>query len=259
MKSLRHYWQQLRARWSRGIPLRDTVVLVIAIGVTTPALLLLTVEQQLAQKSQQALIGQSELSLMSIGSVSIAEPMWVVDRNALDAAAGRLLENPQVVAVRIEEHLAAAPVVERLRNGYTLSLELETQAQRLRQRSQPVLRGGEALGKVTLWFDPNFGQGLLRERRSQMLWLVAVQVFASLMFLASGSVAFGQPSKIIPLGGSITTQRSCFLAVDHSELFLDSSDIVPTLVSPNFLLSLKSKASGIANFYFTPEDCRACC
>ena len=118
MSSLRRYWQHLRLRWARGIPLRNTVALVIVIGVTTPALLLLTVEQQLAQKSQQALIAQSELSLMSIGSVSIAEPMWVVDRNALDAAASRLLENPQVMAVRIEEHLAAAPVVERVRSGY---------------------------------------------------------------------------------------------------------------------------------------------
>ena len=112
----------MRLRWRGGIPLRDTVVLVMVIGVTTPALLLLTVEQQLAQKSQQALITQSELSLMSIGSVSIAEPMWVVDRNALNAAAGRLLENPQVVAVRIAELLATAPVVERVRSGYSLPL-----------------------------------------------------------------------------------------------------------------------------------------
>lgn len=177
------YWQRFSQRWSGGIPLRDTVVMVVVIGVTTPALLLLTVEQQLAQKSQQALITQSEMSLMSIGSVSIAEPMWVVDRNALDAAAGRLLENPQVVAVRIEELLAAAPVVQRVRSGYGLSLEAETRAQRLRDRSQPVMRGGESLGTVTLWFDPNFGQGLLRERRSQMLWLVAVQVLASLIVL----------------------------------------------------------------------------
>ena len=146
-------------------------------------MLLLTVEQELAQKSQQALITQSELSLMSIGSVSIAEPMWVVDRNALSAAAGRLLDNPQVVAVRIEELLATAPVVERSRSGYTLPLDLETQAQHLRQRTQSVMRGSEALGTITLWFDPNFGQGLLRERRSQMLWLVAVQVIASLIFL----------------------------------------------------------------------------
>ena len=183
MKGLRSTWQRLRLRWSGGIPLRDTVVLVIVIGVTTPALLLLTVEQQLAQKSQQALISQSELSLMSIGSVSIAEPMWVVDRNALDAAASRLLENPQVVAVRIEESLSSSAVVERIRLGYSLPLESETRAQRLRERRQPVMRGGETLGSVTLWFDPNFGQGLLRERRSQMLWLVAVQVIASLMFL----------------------------------------------------------------------------
>ena len=56
MKSLLHYWLRLRLRWSGGIPLRYTVVLVMVLGVTTPALLLLTVEQQLAQKSQRALI-----------------------------------------------------------------------------------------------------------------------------------------------------------------------------------------------------------
>ena len=183
MNSLRLTLQRLRLRWYGGIPLRDTVALVIVIGVTTPALLLLTVEQQLAQKSQQALISQSELSLMSIGSVSIADAMWAVDRNALNAAAGRLLENPQVVAVRIEETLSTAPVVERVRTGYALPLVAETQAMRLRERSLAVMRGGETLGTVTLWFDPNFGHGLLRERRSQMLWLVAVQVIASLMFL----------------------------------------------------------------------------
>ena len=183
MNRLRRTWQRMRLRWKGGLPLRDTVALLIVIGVTTPALLLLTVEQEIAQKSQQALIAQSELSLMSMGSVSITEPMWVVDRNALNAAAGRLLENPQVVAVRIAEQLATEPVVERARSGYTLPLDPATRALQLRERSQPVTRGRETLGTITLWFDPNFGQGLLRERRSQMLWLVAVQVIASLLFL----------------------------------------------------------------------------
>ena len=183
MNRLRRPWQRMRLRWKGGLPLRDTVALLIVIGVTTPALLLLTVEQEIAQKSQQALIAQSELSLMSMGSVSITEPMWVVDRNALNAAAGRLLENPQVVAVRIAEQLATEPVVERARSGYTLPLDPATRALQLRERSQPVTRGRETLGTITLWFDPNFGQGLLRERRSQMLWLVAVQVIASLLFL----------------------------------------------------------------------------
>ncbi len=183
MLSFRHLAQQFGHRWSRGMTLRNTVILVVVFGVTTPAMLLLTVEQYLAQKSQQALLAQSELSLMSIGSVSIAEPMWVVDRTALDAAAGRLLESPQVVAVHVEELQASTPTVQRVRSGYTRNLAAETVAQRLRMRSQPVIRAGETLGTVKVWFDPDFGQGLLRERRSQMLWLVAVQVLASLMFL----------------------------------------------------------------------------
>ena len=85
------------------------MMVVVVMGVSLPALLLLTLEQELAEKSQKALLAQSESALMKISSVSIAEPMWVVDRVALDAAAVRLLESPQVVAVRIEDSLANTP------------------------------------------------------------------------------------------------------------------------------------------------------
>ena len=83
-------FSSLRARWRAGLPLRYTMMVVVVVGVTLPALLLLTLEQELAEKSQKALLAQSETALMKIGSVSIAEPMWVVDRVALDAAAVRL-------------------------------------------------------------------------------------------------------------------------------------------------------------------------
>jgi diguanylate cyclase len=183
MFSLTRIWRRIRLRWHGGMPLRDTVALGILIGVTTPALLLLTVEQKLAQQAQLAQTTQAELSLMSIGSLSLAEPMWVVDSAALNTAATQLLENPQVVAVRIEQMHSSAPAILRIRDGHSVELAAQTQADLLRERKQTVARGGETLGTVTLWFDAEFGQGHLRERRSQMLWLVAVQVLASLAFL----------------------------------------------------------------------------
>jgi diguanylate cyclase (GGDEF)-like protein len=171
------------SRWRKGLPLRYTVAIVMVLGVTSPALLLLAVEQQLAQKSQRALLTQAEVSLLAMGTASVAEPMWVVNHLAVDEAAGRLLNNPLVVAVQVDEGLTAAPGVVRMRKGYTLPLDAETAAGRLNRRSDTVQRSGEALGTVTVWFDATFGDSLLQQRRSQMLWLVAAQVLASLAVL----------------------------------------------------------------------------
>lgn len=176
-------WKQLRNRLREGLPLRYTMMVVVVVGVTLPALLLLTLEQQLAEKSQKALLTQSESALMKIGSVSIAEPMWVVDRVALDAAASRLLESPQVVAVRIEDGLANTPELERIRAEFKGSLDRETEAGRLNRRTQSVVRSGEPLGTLVIWFDATYGQGLRQARRDQMLVLVALQVLAILAVL----------------------------------------------------------------------------
>ncbi|MDT7513681.1 putative bifunctional diguanylate cyclase/phosphodiesterase [Rhodoferax mekongensis] len=183
MASIPLSWKKLRLRVREGLPLRYTMMLVVVIGVTLPAMLLLTLEQQLAEKSQKALLTQSETALMKIGSVSIAEPMWVVDRVALDAAAARLLESPQVVAVRIEDGLANTPEMERIRPDFAGSLDKDTAAGRLTRRTQSVIRSGEPLGTLVVWFDASYGQGLLQARRDQMLVLVALQVLAILAVL----------------------------------------------------------------------------
>ena len=170
--------QSLLTRWRAGLPLRYTMMLVVVLGVTLPALLLLALEQELAEASQKALLGQSESALIKIGSVAIAEPMWVVDRVALAGAVVRLLESPQVVAVRIEDRLANMPELEQVRPGYAKDLAAETAAGHVTRRTQAVVRSGETLGNLVMWFDASYGQGLLQARRSQMLSLVALQVLA---------------------------------------------------------------------------------
>jgi diguanylate cyclase (GGDEF)-like protein len=105
--------------------------------------------------------------------------MWVVDHLALDAAALRLLKNPQVVAVRIEEGLANSKPLQRVREGYNASLDNETTKGRLHRRTGQVTRSGEPLGSLVIWFDATYGQSLLAQRRSQMLALVALQVLVS--------------------------------------------------------------------------------
>lgn len=174
---------RLRLRWRGGLPLRYTMAAVVVLGVTLPGLVFFAVEQRLAEKSQNALLERSENAFMAISRVSIGEAMWAIDRNALDAALNRILDNPQVVAVRVDDALAGTSSMERRRAGYSLSLAEETDARRLRRLEQRVDRSGETLGSVTVWFDMAYGQNLLLQRRSEMLLLVALQVLASLMVL----------------------------------------------------------------------------
>ncbi len=209
MKRLLRMLQALRARWRGGLPLRYTVMLAVLAAVTAPAALLLAIEQQLSEKSQQALLAQGESALMAIGSVSIAEPMWVVDRAALDAAAQRLLENPQVVAVRIEDGLANAPPVERIREGFVRNLAEEVTAGHLNRQVRQVVRSGEPLGRLVVWFDATYGQGLLQQRRSQMFILVALQVLVSLVVLTPMLV-----SRVLQPIERLKAQASALL--DHS-------------------------------------------
>lgn len=174
---------RLRLRWRGGLPLRYTMAAVVVLGVTLPGLVFFAVEQRLAEKSQNALLERSENAFMAISRVSIGEAMWAIDRNALDAALNRILDNPQVVAVRVDDALAGTSSMERRRAGYSLSLAEETDARRLRRLEQRVERSGETLGTVVVWFDMAYGQNLLLQRRSEMLLLVALQVLASLMVL----------------------------------------------------------------------------
>ncbi|MDP3655029.1 MAG: EAL domain-containing protein [Rhodoferax sp.] len=182
-KNLGLWRARLQLRWRGGMRLRTTMMVVVLLGVTTPALLLLAVEQRLAEALQRTQLERGELALIAMGGVSMADPIWVVDYAALDSVATHLLENPQVVALRVEESLSKAPVLERMRPGYSALLDRDTAAQKLNRRTQPIVRTGEKLGTLTVWFDAAYGQGALQQRRLQMLLLVAVQVIASLLML----------------------------------------------------------------------------
>lgn len=210
MNVLRHIWDLLRTGWRGGLPLRSTVMLVIVLAVTVPALLLLAAEQKLTEKSQRTQQEYAEKALMGMGGVSLADPIWVVDRSAINAVASHLLETPQVVAVRVEESLSNTLPLERIREGYRLPLDSETAAQRLSRRTETIMRTGEPLGTLTVWFDVTHGQGLLQQRRSQMLMLVAVQVIASLLLLTPVLVA-----RILMPIERLKQQATALL--DHSE------------------------------------------
>ena len=111
-------WGRIRAHWRGGLPLRSTMMLVIVLGVTAPALLLLAAEQKLTEKAQRTQQEYAEKALMGMGGLSLSDPIWVVDRSAINAVASHLLETPQVIAVRVEERLSSAPARVRWTNAH---------------------------------------------------------------------------------------------------------------------------------------------
>ncbi len=180
MKFLLHALHKVRQRWRAGLPLRYTMSLVVVVAVSMPALVMLNVERRLTQDSQNVLLTQGKLALLAISTVSLAEPLWVVDEAALEAATQRILKNPHVVAVRIEERNSKTAAMTRLREGFKLDLDAPEATQNLDRHSAPVERMGQTLGTLTLWFDDAYGRGLLDERRTQMVILVSLQVLVAL-------------------------------------------------------------------------------
>jgi len=183
MNGWRALLDRLHLRWRGGLPLRYTLVAVVVLGVTTPGFLMFAIERQLAERSQNALLESSESAFMAVATLTVAEPLWAVDRSSLDTALQRLMDHPQVVAVRLDDALSKTPPVTLSRPGFASALEDESTSNRLRRYQQRVVRSGEPLGMITVWFDMSYGQSLLSERRAEMLVLVALQVLASLVVL----------------------------------------------------------------------------
>lgn len=173
----------LRALWSKGLPLRYMMLLVIVLGVAAPAAILLAVEQEISQQSQQKLLTQSKSAVLVLGTNSVAEPMWIIDTQALEEAAQKLLENPQVLAVRVEEDRPNATPIEATQQGFAIPPLTSAGGGRYEHQAQPVVRAGEKLGTLHVWFDTSFGKSILDQRRNQMVMLVSVQVTISLIVL----------------------------------------------------------------------------
>lgn len=183
MTTWRRVIDRLQTRWRGGLPLRYTLVAVVVLGVAAPGLLLFAFEQQLSERSQNALLERSETAFLAVGSLTVAEPLWAVDKVALEQAVQRLLENPQVAAVRVDDALTNSQPLMHAKEGQVQNLDAEVAAQRMHRLQQRVVRGSESLGMLTVWFDLTYGQSLASQRRTEMLGLVLLQVLATLAVL----------------------------------------------------------------------------
>jgi diguanylate cyclase (GGDEF)-like protein len=186
-----HISTWLKTRWQNGTSLRYVVGFVIVVSVTVPAITLMTIGQYLTEKSQKILRERGELALMALGTVTITESLWVQDSGALNAAAERIVENPQVVAVRIDDALNSTSVTRvrpDLENGFK-SLEEMTAAGLLDRHISSINRSGVTVGSLVIWFDSRLDEELLQKYRHQMLLLIAFQIAMTLGVLIPVLVA----------------------------------------------------------------------
>ena len=175
--------------WSRGytLSLRRTMILMIVLSVASPALVLYAVQQRISEEGQRVLLAQAKADVMAMGLASIAEPLWTIDYTVLRSIAQRLLSNPQVIAVQINEYRPEGAVFQLNKPGTNPIPSIENLASldtdAIEHRAESVLRGGESIGTLHLWFDKKYGEKLVNQRRIQMMWLVLVQVILSMLAL----------------------------------------------------------------------------
>ncbi len=164
-----------RPRWPH-LSIRNTVLLAIAAAVLLPTLLLWQAEQRLARDTHAPLIAQGRQAMLTIAASALVEPLWSLDRAAIDTTLARTLTSPGVDSLRLQEkNNPLARPIEMARQGATPGQGVRLAAM--------ISREGEALGELEIWFDPRQLDAALQERSRATLTLAALQVLVGALAL----------------------------------------------------------------------------
>jgi diguanylate cyclase (GGDEF)-like protein len=163
-----------RMRWPT-LSIRTTVLLAIAAAVLIPAAALWQVEQRLIREVQEPLIQQHRRALLLMSANVLAEPLWTIDEQQVRNALRRTLEEPSVLAVRLVEQRPQTVPIELRRPGVPNDAGL--------RMTVTVMREGEQLGELALYFDEHELDHQLAARRTSTLQLVALQVLLAAAIL----------------------------------------------------------------------------
>jgi diguanylate cyclase (GGDEF)-like protein len=164
-----------RLRWPH-LSIRNTVLLAIAVAVLLPTLLLWHAEQRLARDTHEPLIVQGRQAMLTIAASALVEPLWSLDRAAIDGTLARTLASPGVDSLRLQEkNNPLARPIELARQGATPGQGVRLAAM--------ISREGEALGELEIWFDPGQLDAALQERSRATLTLAALQVLVGALAL----------------------------------------------------------------------------
>ena len=161
-------------RWPT-LSIRTTVLLAIAAAVLIPAAALWQVEQRLIREVEEPLIQQHRRALLLMSANVLAEPLWTIDEQQVRSALRRTLQEPSVLAVRLVEQRPQTVPIELRRPGVPDGAG--------QPMSVTVMREGEQLGELALYFDEHELDHQLAARRTSTLQLVALQVLLAAAIL----------------------------------------------------------------------------
>ncbi len=157
-----------------GLSLRATVFLVITLAVVGPVVAWWWAERQSLRKTYEPLVAQNHQAVLGLAAAALIEPLWTIDEAATDAAVERVMSDPTVLQVRLTEQRPAAdsgPIVRERRRPSS-----EPRLERAVHRHIALLREGQALGTLEMWFDPDTLDELLDRRRAEAFWLALMQM-----------------------------------------------------------------------------------
>ena len=153
-------------RWPT-LSIRTTVLLATAA--------LWQVEQRLIREVEEPLIQQHRRALLLMSANVLAEPLWTIDEQQVRSALRRTLQEPSVLAVRLVEQRPQTVPIELRRPGMPDGAG--------QPMSVTVMREGEQLGELALYFDEHELDHQLAARRTSTLQLVALQVLLAAAIL----------------------------------------------------------------------------
>ncbi len=165
----------IRLRWPH-LSIRNTVLLAIAAAVLLPTLLLWHAEQRLARDTHAPLIAQGRQAMLTIAASGLVEPLWSLDRAAIDSALTNTLTSPGVDSLQLQEkNNPLAKPIALARPGAVPGEGVRLAA--------TIQREGQTLGELEIWFDPHQLDAALQEQSRATLTLAALQVLVGALAL----------------------------------------------------------------------------
>jgi diguanylate cyclase (GGDEF)-like protein len=157
------------------LSIRAAVLAAIVAAVIAPTALLWSIETRLTRSAHEPLIEQGRRGVLGLTAAALVEPLWTINTPATHATVRSALDDAGVLSLRLTERRPDTPPFEAIRPG-------AARGQGMLRRTL-IIREGEELGELEIWFDPDQLDRLLAQRRQAMLQLAGLQVLLSIGLL----------------------------------------------------------------------------
>ena len=150
-----------------NLSLRQLILLAVVVGIAAPALAVLLLSDRLTRAGIEPILVSQRAAVLSLASTSLVDPLWVLDDAATKRAVDQLLADASVCSVHLLEERPGAQEqkISKCSPGWpTVDM------------AEAIKRDGMLLGTLTVSFDDGATDKLVRERRQQIVAIVAFQV-----------------------------------------------------------------------------------